>query len=306
MTDVAARIQKYLAALTAFLVVVLVGTGILLAMWYSPSRAAATVQTGKPAMVADTVMVIAVGPFTDTTGTQGGPNKVPAPANGSVASEAAASVAVNIERAPGGSIIRAVHHHCTQWLVCSIGLWILVHIIGRFRLNHDGGVTGTRLACILVAAILLAFTGRLLPDDVYAEVSRTIVSAEVVQAPFGTFFATIFGLDAQHPFLPRTFVVHACLGVAALLLTLKYARSPQWLPVAIGAALLVVASAITTPPTIVPRDVLRGISPDVPANPWWIVAPFHHLVSWFGAELTGYFVVAVLLYVIWVDLRRHQ
>lgn len=295
-----------LGLLLSAMVVVQVITGILLSMWYVPSRSAATMPDGTLASITTVQRIENVGNFVDTLGVDGRPTLVPARKGDAVPSQAAASVAVNITNAPAGEFIRTIHHNNTEWLFTLCILWLVLLAMSKaFRAD---AATWIRAVSALILVLVAAWSGRLLPDDVYAEISRRIVGHELQEAPFGALFATLFGIDPQSPLISRTFVMHVIVG-AALTTTL-------WKPFSAmreGAAITVIAViAVVLGTAFIPleswplRDLAGGLNGQVHAEPWWVIRPLHTLVEWFGAELAGYLLIAVSLTLFALPIRKRN
>ncbi|HLP27133.1 MAG TPA: cytochrome b N-terminal domain-containing protein, partial [Candidatus Didemnitutus sp.] len=208
-----------LGTLLGAMVIVQVVTGTLLALWYVPSRNAATMLDGRMATVSSEQRIETIGNFIDTLGVHGQPTLVPARRGDAVPSQAAASVAVNIANAPAGEFLRNIHHNATGWLYTLSILWLVM--LALSRAYRKDGPLWIRAVFVVILVLIGAWSGRLLPDDVYAEISRRIVGHELQEAPFGSFFATLFGADPSHPLLSRTFVMHALVGAALLSLLWK-------------------------------------------------------------------------------------
>ncbi len=246
-----------------------------------------------------------VGSFVDTLGVDGRPTLVPARRGDAVPSQAAASVAVSIANAPAGEFIRTIHHNNTAWLYTLSILWLVLLTVSKaFRAD---AATWIRAVSAVILVLIAAWSGRLLPDDVYAEISRRIVGHELQEAPFGSFIATLFGVEPNHPLLSRTFVLHILVG-AALTTTL-------WKPFSAmkGAAITAIAViAVVLGTAFIPleswpvRDVVGGLNGQVHAEPWWVIRPFHTLVEWFGAELAGYLLLALTLTLLFLPIRKRN
>jgi quinol-cytochrome oxidoreductase complex cytochrome b subunit len=299
-------------------------TGVLLSMWYVPSRNAAVMPDGRAASISTGQRIENVGTFIDTLGVNGRPTLVPARTGDVVPSQAAASVAVSITNAPAGEVIRRIHHHTTGWLyTLSILLLVILGVLTTFRTN---GATWIRVVTAVILVVVGAWSGRLLPDDVYAEISRRIVGHELQEAPFGGLFATLFGVDPQSPLLSRTFVMHAIIGAALLttfwkpLSAMRGAASvasgvsqdpvggplQRALMIAAGAFAVMLGTAVNPIVDSPVRDVVGGLHGEVSAEPWWVIRPLHTLVEWFGAELAGYLLITLVLALLVLPLRRRN
>ncbi|MBK6420411.1 MAG: cytochrome b N-terminal domain-containing protein [Ignavibacteria bacterium] len=304
-TDRLSAATARLGLILSAMVVVQVITGILLSMWYVPSRSAATMSDGTMASITTVQRLENVGSFVDTLGVDGRPTLVPARRGDAVPSQAAASVAVSIANAPAGEFIRTIHHNNTAWLYTLSILWLVLLTVSKaFRAD---AATWIRAVSAVILVLIAAWSGRLLPDDVYAEISRRIVGHELQEAPFGSFIATLFGVEPNHPLLSRTFVLHILVG-AALTTTL-------WKPFSAmkGAAITAIAViAVVLGTAFIPleswpvRDVVGGLNGQVHAEPWWVIRPFHTLVEWFGAELAGYLLLALTLTLLFLPIRKRN
>jgi hypothetical protein len=292
-------VHRGLAILLAILLGVEALTGILLSMWYEPSRAPATMPSGIPATVITGERMEPRGVFTDTLGQPGRRTLAPARSTDPITSAAAASTMVAIPSAPGGSIVRSIHHHVAPVLVITAVLLLIT----TFLTTATVVTTTTAIASVVILA-LLAWSGRILPDDVYAEISRRIVAHELQDAPFGAFLTVLLGIDAVQPVLNRTFAMHMVLGMAMAawcvrpLRTVGADRRITLGAAAVGVALLIVA-AISPQPASILRDALVGLPGNVHVDVWWLFAPFHVLVAWVGGELAGYLVLGVLGFLLW-------
>ncbi|MCX6141111.1 MAG: hypothetical protein NTX15_09840, partial [Candidatus Kapabacteria bacterium] len=295
-----ARLSNFsngLVGVIAVLVVVQMVSGVLLSMWYVPSRAPAVTSNGSHATISYGSRIERVGSFTDTLGVDGVATLLPARSGDVVPSAAGASVAVDVANAPGGHLLRSIHHNNTGWMYGLGALWFLLLIV---RVAYRAEPSAWWRAVVFLTLIIIgAWSGRLLPDDVYSEISRRIVGHELQEAPFGKFFASLFGVDPVAPLISRTWVMHVLTGTALLaafwkpLSAMRGAASTAsgvsryWASRGLALTAIVVASALL-PPAVTPvRDAVGGVSGQTHIDPWWVVSPLHTLVGWFGAELTG-------------------
>jgi len=294
--SVAANVSSATSAV-GWIVVVLVLmqaiTGVLLGLLYRPSQAPARWVDGRYATVMTSERVVQMGPFADTVGARGRPVLGPAGPQDIVLSEAASSVAVSIPEAPLGGFIRNIHHTNTGWLYAACLLWFVLLVVGRAY------TTGMRIWVVSIFVLILvvasAWSGRILPDDVYAEISRRIVGHQLQEAPFGTFIASVFGISPDDVHLSRTFFMHVLMGAGLVALVWGY-RARRGLAYAIAFVVVVSGVSAVVGPELGPlRDAVRGLDGSAHADPWWVVSPLHALVGWFGAELAGYLVIAVVL-----------
>lgn len=295
--------------LVLLLVVVQAVTGILLGFFYAPSQAPARWVDGRLATILVNERVVQVGPFKDTVGATATPALGPAGKFDAVPSEAAASVGVTIANAHLGTVIRNIHHTNTGWLYALGLLWVVLLFIVRAYVTDR--FTWVRAILLIILVLAGAWSGRLLPDDVYAEISRRIVGHQLQEAPFGTFIASLFGVSPGDAHLPRTFFLHVLIGVGSLLL-LVVCGGIVWRGLArniivVAMAVVVVALSSTNRPDYSPvRDAIRGLDGTAHADPWWVVSPLYTVVGWFGAELTGYLLIGVVVGLLVLVIPRHS
>lgn len=292
------QLQTAVRPLGAFLfavVLVQAGTGLALSLWYVPSRAPAVTDGGKALAITSEMRVDTVGGFLDTLGDGLHAVMVPAHDSDLVPSQAAASIVVGIENAYGGGIVRSIHRNNTIWLYTIGLLWFFILLVTK-SYNVDARLWRTSTA-FLVLVLASAWSGRLLPDDVYAEISSRIVGHELQEAPFGNFIAKLFGVDPHEPMLSRTFILHMAVGVGAAFLLARYRKvsAQKILLTAVVISVCVLVSALLPLEVLPLRDTLHGNTGEVHVSPWWVVSPLHTLVSWFGAELTGYLILGGLI-----------
>ncbi|MBC8124693.1 MAG: cytochrome b N-terminal domain-containing protein [Candidatus Kapabacteria bacterium] len=282
-----------IAALIFLLIAVQAVTGLLLSMFYVPSRAPVLLASGEKATIVNSERIEKIGSFTDTLGMNGGAALIPASNNDVVPSEAAASVVVDIANAPAGNIIRSIHHNNTGWLYGLGIIWLIILVV-RKAYKSEASVW-VRAVFFLVLVLVCAWSGRLLPDDVYAEISRRIVGNELQEAPFGNFISSIFGVDPSFPRLNRTFVMHVFAGGLMLLMLLKpFSSRKGAIPVAFVLAFLLAVSAFIPLDALAVRDTMTALDGSAHVQPWWVISPLHTLVEWVGAELAGYMLIAAL------------
>ena len=208
-----ARLKMFshgIAILIFLLLAVQAVTGFLMSMFYVPSRAPALLRSGSHATIVYGERIDTVGSFSDTLGMNGGAALIPASNSDVVPSEATASVVIDITNAPAGAIIRNIHHNNTGWLYGLGIIWLIVLVV---RKGYKSEASVWVRAVVYLALILIcAWSGRLLPDDIYAEISRRIVGNELQEAPFGNLISSLFGVDPSYPQLNRTFVMHVFTG----------------------------------------------------------------------------------------------
>lgn len=292
--------------LVASLVLVQAITGMLMSMYYVPSDAPARTIDGKPLTITSSLRIDTVGRFVDTINTAGRIALVPARAGELTPSQAAASVNVSIENAPFGGFVRSLHQHTATMLVLVSLIWAaLLGFSGVYASNARLWLTSIGIAAL---ALALAWTGRVLPDDVYSMISRTIVSNELQQAPLGVFITKVLGLFRGELSLSRTYIMHALVmggGICWLALRARrHAPTAAAVPTAgsvptaeavgyVGAAVLItLGSALHTYPV---RDAIRGLSGGEHVFAWWTIMPIHAWAVWLGAELAGIVGLAVLV-----------
>jgi hypothetical protein len=278
-------------------------TGLLLGLLYEPSRMPATIADGRTATVIVGERVERVGPFTDTVGTPSTTSLVPSRAGELVPSAAAASVQVQITNAPGGAIARAVHHTLAGWLVV---LACMVVVLSAFaRAYQHAASTWVMSIGMLIVALAAAWTGRMLPDDVYAEVSLRIVGHELLEAPLGDVLVAVLGIVPGEPMLARTYFVHILVGAASVWLAYVLWRERQHVPLVVGAGLAVAIMAAIMPiHAFGARDAVTGLAGTVQVDPWWVIRPLHELVGLLGAELAGYVMLGGMLVLVLLPVWR--
>lgn len=279
-------------------------TGLLLSLIYEPTRMPATTPDGRPATILVGQRVEHVGPFADTVGHPTRPSLVAARVNEVVPSAAAASVRVNIDNAPGGNVARSMHNAAAGWLVILAMIVLVLAAIERtYRTAPSRWI---QIVVMVIIAAGAAWTGRILPDDVYAEVSLRIVGQELQHAPLGDALAGILGISPGAPHLARTLFLHLLLGAASVWVSIVLWRERQHLPLVVGASIAIAIAAAGVPMEVVqPRDALLGLSGAVHVEPWWLIRPLHELVGVLGSELAGYIVIGcTLAAIILPSLRR--
>ncbi len=269
-------------------------TGLLLGLLYEPSRMPVATPDGRPMTILIGERVERVGPFTDTVGTPSSPSLVPARSGELVPSAAAASVQVHITNAPGGAIARAVHHTLAGWLVVLACIVVVVSAVAR-EYQHAASTWVMSIGVLLVA-VAAAWTGRILPDDIYAEVSLRIVGHELLEAPLGDVFVAVLGIVPGEPHLARTFFVHILLGAASVWLAVVLWRERQHVPLVVGAGLaLAIVAAMMPIHAFAAQDAVTGLAGTAQVDPWWVIRPLHELVGLLGAELAGYLILGGML-----------
>lgn len=290
-----ADLRATVGAALLTVVVVLATTGIALATMYRPSPWAEEVVPGQVARIATAGDMPVVDPlFGDTVLLPGETGLVAAvSAADRVPSQAAASVLVDIDhRMPGGAALRAIHHHGTSVAVVLAVAFVSLCLAGM-AVPDRRWTLGVLLMVVLMVA---AWTGRLLPDDIYASVSYAIVGSALREAPLGWLIGPVLSVGAEaRDVLPRTYAVHAMvMGPAALALAwLVRDRSVgRWQLVGIGGGLLAVlacgAVGLASGAEALPRSVwAAGGGNAYHVEPWWMFRWLTAWNDWFGAELAG-------------------
>lgn len=298
-----ATAQRMCLGVLAMIVGIELITGLLLGLLYEPSRMPATTSDGRPATMIVGERVERVGPFTDTVGSLTTPSLVPARSGELVPSAAAASAQVHITNAPGGTIARAVHHTLAGWLVALACIVVVLSAIAR--VYQHAASTWVMSIGMLVVALAAAWTGRILPDDIYAEVSLRIVGHELLEAPLGDALVAILGIVPGEPMLARTYFLHILLGAASVWLAVVLWRERQYVPLVVGAGLAVALVAATMPiHAFGARDAITGLAGTVHVDPWWVSRPLHELVALVGAELAGYLMLGGTLVLVLLPVWR--
>ncbi len=220
-----------------------------------------------------------------------------------VPSAAATSLTIAISNdAAGGAFIRRLHHANTIVLVLAVLLAFAAFLHGA-----DNRLLWGTLA--LVFALCAAYTGRLLPDDVYALVSRSITSTILEHdAPFGGVLALLFGVAGSTVrALSTTATMHsivlpACMVIAVvqMLRTAKVSlhdvsKSLLALSILSAVAYVVFSARIPLGGVFLPRDTMHGAAVTMDVQPWWPFRLPNNLITWLGAELASYLVLGVLV-----------
>ena len=286
------------------LIIIQAITGILMSMYYVPSDAPARTVDGKPLAISLSLRLDTVGTFIDTLNVPERTALVPARKGELVPSMAAASVHVSLENAPFGSFIRAMHQHAATALVLTSLFWAaLLGFAGAYASNARLWLMSLGIA---VLALAMAWTGRVLPDDVYSMISRTIVSNELREAPLGDFITRILGLHYRELSLSRTYIMHAfvmggvlCVLAARMRLHVPTA-SQETMAKAMGyygiAFVAAVLFALGSPIHQYPiRDAIMGVSGGEHVYAWWTIMPIHAWAIWLGAELAGFVAIVIVL-----------
>lgn len=282
------------------LIIIQAITGILMSMYYVPSDVPARTVDGKPLTISRSLRLDTVGTFIDTLNAPGRAALVPARPGELVPSLAAASVHVELENAPLGGSIRAMHQHAATALVLTSLIWAaLLGFAGAYANNARLWLISIGVG---VLSLALAWTGRVLPDDVYSMISRTIVSNELREAPLGDFVTRILGLHYGELSLSRTYIMHALVmggGICVLAIRIRLhvpmpmAKAMGYYGIALVAAVLF---ALGTPIHQYPiRDAIKGVSGGEHVYAWWTIMPIHAWAIWLGAELAGFVAIVLVL-----------
>ena len=158
---------------------------------------------------------------------------------------------------------------------------------------------------MLIVALAAAWTGRILPDDIYADVSVRIVGHELLEAPLGDVLVAVLGIVPGEPMLARTYFVHILLGAASVWLAYVLWRERQHVPLVVGAGLAVaIIAAIMPIHAFGARDAVTGLAGTVQVDPWWVIRPLHELVGVLGAELAGYVMLGGTLVLVLLPVWR--
>ena len=199
------------------------------------------------------------------------------------ASAAATSVrSIEID-VPGGSFVRALHHHATSVLVVSALLWLLL-LLWQWR--GDRRLWWSVLG-LLVIAFVGAWTGRLLPDDAYAATSREVMRYGLREAHGGGVIASLLGLRTlPASALANTYALHAIvLLLAAIAACFALRRHAETVTLRSGGIVLAVV-LLTAFLAMTQQIVVPGSTADVaPSQPWWMFLPLHYGTELLGAEL---------------------
>ena len=282
------------------LIIVQAITGILMSMYYVPSDAPARTVDGKPLTISRSLRLDTLGTFIDTLNVPGRTALVPARQGELVPSMAAASLHVALENAPLGGFIRAMHQHAATALVLMSLFWAaLLGFAGAYASNAKLWLMSIGIA---VLSLALAWTGRVLPDDVYSMISRTIVSNELREAPLGDLITRILGLHYGELSLSRTYIMHALvMGGGLCVLAYRIVRATatsaseivghQFVAL-VSVVLFALANEIHRYPI---RDAIMGVSGGEHVYAWWTIMPIHAWAIWLGAELAGFVAIVLVL-----------
>lgn len=280
---------RWCLSMVAAALVVCCVTGIALQMYYVPSSATARDERGRPLSVVSAEYTPIVNDTGDTLALPGQRALVAQP-GGKAVSVAAASVQVDIEHATGGSLIRYLHGASTVVLLIAAAGAV---VAGALACTWKHGFLWPSLCAIPVIAIVAAWTGRLLPDDAYAEASRTVVGNAIRLDMVGaSIVRSLTGLTMPiDNTLPRILSVHAWLTtiplVALIGVVIKRWRWPSAAELAIVVAALCCLCWLVYPLTLADQTG---------SNPWWPFLPAHVLAAVLGgADAASYLLMALFI-----------
>lgn len=298
------KARPLLVGLSAIALLMVVFTGILLAMWYVPSSDALRSSDGTDQTIATSVRLLHNGPYTDTiAATVLTPQLAPASLGDPVISVAQSSIRVSINNAPFGQTLRRIHYWMSDVLLGL--LTVLLAVLCLLRTYESDRTTWLRLFSLLLIALAGGWTGRILVDDVYAEISRRIMGHELSSAPLGGIIAALLGIEPGALLLARTYSVHGfLLGVLGLLMITPELRrildDATRAPILSIGLLIAVGVSFVAVPNWGLRDAVRGLAGSEHVTAWWGIAPFRSWTQWLGSELAGY--VGILLMAMLVTL----
>lgn len=295
------KARPILVGLSAVVLSIVVFTGLLLSMWYVPSSDPLRSSDGTPQTIVTSTRLLQSGPYTDTVAASPeSPQLAPALPGDLVVSGAQSSIGVSIQNAPYGITIRRVHYWMSDVLLGLLATLLVV--LGLLRTFETDRSSWLRYLSLALLALAGGWTGRILVDDVYAEISRRIMGHELSSAPLGRIISSLLGIEPGSLLLARTYSVHGfLLGVLGLLLItpdvrqiLRQAVRPPLLSIA---ALVAIGVSLLSLPHWGLRDALRGLAGWERVAPWWGIVPFRAWSQWLGGELAGYvaLIIAVML-----------
>lgn len=205
---------------------------------------------------------------------------------------------------PFGSSVRSVHHYSTSLfivalvvLLCCLG-WM--NTIPKQRWYAVLGMVGMGL--------LAAWTGRLLPQDVYAQTSQLVVGFGITEAPFGWVLSTLLGLSAQSTvFLTQILTVHTfvcgALLVAIGIWLKKFSNNTQqWWQLLVASSMAVLGTVFLNAPLSEQAGFAQHSA--WAGGPWWMFRFIHNWNEWFGAELTSYILSVLLAVLVWLPFSN--
>ena len=291
--------RPVLIGLSAATLLIVVVTGILLSMWYVPSSDPLRSSDGTTQTIVTSTRLLHRGPYTDTIEASSlKPRLAPASTNEPVVSAAQSSVRVMIHNAPYGNAVRSIHYWMSDVLLAL--LTALMTVLCVLRTYETDRALWLRSVSLILVALAGGWTGRILVDDVYAEISRRIMGHELQAAPLGNAIASILGIQPGSVLLARTYSVHGfLLGVLCLLLITPNLRQmlgqvsrPPFLSTAL---LIAVGVSFFSLPDWGMRDAVRGLAGWERVTPWWGIVPFRTWSQWLGSELAGYIMIPTIL-----------
>lgn len=297
------RLTRIVIHIIILLIVVQALTGVLLSMYYTPDSGAAEVRFGVPgtihfgntSLVRDGDTLAAVGQYA----------LVPAKAGDVVPSGAASSVYLTIEHhVVGGSMLRYVHHANASALILVV--MVLVVLLSIQRMWHTQRWLWWTSIVGLVVLLVSGYTGRLLPDDVYAYFSSHIVRHELREFPLGSAITSLLGLSASESArLSTPYAIHAILlpvfvTIGTCFLWRRYGNPS--VASMLGCAAAIGLGALVSTSYYPIRDISNQTPPAGGIEPWWPFVVPNALVTWLGGELAGYLAMAGMLALITLPL----
>lgn len=291
--------RPILIGLSAATLLIIVVTGSLLSMWYVPSSDPLRTLDGTTQTIVTSTRLLQSGPFTDTIEASSlNPQLAPATTGEPVVSAAQSSIRVAIHNAPYGNVVRSIHYWMSDILLAL--LTALMSVLCVLRTYEADRSLWLRCTLWMLVALAGGWTGRILVDDVYAEISRRIMGHELQTAPLGNALAAILGIQPGSMLLARTYTVHGfLLGALSLLLItpnlrdmLGQASRPPFLSTAL---LIAIGVSFVSLPDWGMRDSVRGLVGWERVTPWWGIVPFRAWSQWLGSELAGYLMISTIL-----------
>jgi len=231
-----------------------------------------------------------------------------------VPSVASVSLEVHLADTPLGLTVRRLHFALTSVLVGTVICLLILLAFESAAVSLSQWVPAVTAVPVVVLA---AWSGRLLPDDLYALASRNIVTSELGSIPFGAMFSALFGLDTVLPSPIRNYAMHCfVLPVTFWCLqrdTLKSMRGHgnRWfiavmLCVVAATVAIVLAPTSIDPEATLIRDAVQPQSISHDVLPWWIVRPASLWAGILGADLVGYLGLTSFLAVVTMPLWRSR
>jgi len=296
MTDVMRssmeKARPALIGLSAVVLAIVVLTGMLLSMWYVPSSEPVRSSDGTLQTLVTSTRLLRSGPYTDTVfASKESPQLAPALGGEPVLSAAQSSIRVSIHNAPHGTTVRRIHYWMSDLLLGLLAVLLLV--LGALRTFETDRRLWLRFLSLTLLAVAGGWSGRILVDDVYAEISRRVMGHELSNAPLGGIITSVLGIEPGALLLARTYSVHGfLLGVLGLLMItpdvrqiLREASRPPLLSMGL---LIALGVSFVSVPDWGLRDAVRGLAGWEHVTPWWGIAPFRSWSLWLGSELAGY------------------